>query len=65
MAFKVTRKPSRDTNGKRSLALPKAWCDYFGERIDRVTVVGQNVLIIAPQGLEERALKLIKEDHDD
>ena len=64
MAFRVVRKPSHDSNGKRSLALPKPWCDYFGDRIDRVTVVGQNVLIIAPQGYEERALKLIEEDHD-
>ncbi len=65
MAFIVTRKGTRDSAGKRSLALPKAWCDYFGDRIDTVTVVGQNVLIVAPQGLEERALRMIKEDHDD
>jgi len=54
-----------DANGKRSLTLPKAWCEYFADRLETVTVVGQNILIVAPEGLEERALKLIKEDRDD
>ena len=65
MAFKVVRKVSMDANGKRSLTLPKAWCEYFADRLETVTVVGQNILIVAPEGLEERALKLIKEDRDD
>jgi len=28
-------------------------------------LVAEDLIIIAPQGLEERALKLIKEDRDD
>jgi len=63
MAFVVTRKTSI-SRGKHMVTLPKAWCDYFGEQIKTVTLVGQSLIIVAPQGLEERALRLIKEDHD-
>ena len=64
MAFVLKRKTSI-SRGKYMVTLPKAWGDFFADSIDTVTVVGQNLLIIAPQGLEERALRLIKEDRDD
>ena len=44
----------------RAVTLPSAWCEFYGKRIDRVTILGNTLLVIAPQGLEEQAAKLIE-----
>jgi hypothetical protein len=42
------------------VTLPFAWCQYYGNRIDTLTIFGDRLLIIAPKGLEEQAAKLIQ-----
>jgi hypothetical protein len=64
MAFSLVRKISLK-HRSYVLTLPMAWCQFYGDRVAKVTIIGQNLLIVAPQGLEARALKLIKEDRDD
>ena len=65
MAFTVTRMITPTTYGRNILSLPRQWCDRFKGRLRPVMLVAEDLIIIAPQGLEERALKLIKEDRDD
>jgi len=45
----------------RVVTLPLAWCNYYRDRIDTVTIIEDGVLILAPQGLEERAQRMIKQ----
>lgn len=39
----------------RAITLPPAWVAIHGEENEKVTVLGQDILIIAPAGLEQRA----------
>jgi virulence-associated protein VagC len=59
MSFKLCRKPFR-IGASQAVTLPFAWCQYYGNRIDTLTIFGDRLLIIAPKGLEEQAAKLIQ-----
>ena len=60
MSFKTVRKTFR-IGQSRCVTLPPAWCTFYGDRIKTVTILGHNVLILAPEGLEGIAQKLIEE----
>jgi len=60
MSYKIKRKPFK-LGTSWAITLPPGWCRYYGDRISTVTVVGHALLIIAPKGLEEHALRIIKE----
>ena len=45
----------------RAITLPSAWCEYYGKRVDKVTILGSSLLIIAPRGLEDEAQKVAEE----
>ena len=58
MAFKSERKPFKIGNS-RGIILPTSWCRYYTNRIDSVTIIEDQVLIIAPVGLEGKAQAMI------
>ena len=60
MSYKIKRRPFK-LGTSWAITLPPGWCRYYGDRISTVTVVGHTLLIIAPKGLEEHALRIIKE----
>jgi len=39
----------------RAITLPPAWVAIHGEENEKVTIIGSDILIIAPAGLEQRA----------
>ena len=45
----------------RAVTLPLAWCEYYGKRADKVTILGNSLLVIAPEGLENAAQALIEQ----
>ncbi len=57
MGFKITRKPFR-IGASQAITLPHGWCAYYGERISTLTILGDTLLVIAPEGLEKQALRL-------
>jgi hypothetical protein len=59
MAFKLSRKSIR-IGTSRVMTLPADWCRYYGDRIDNLTIYGDGILVIAPQGLEKIAQTLIE-----
>jgi hypothetical protein len=61
----LVRRSLIKTRGSRMLTLPPAWCRYYGHRVDHVTVMGTTCLVIAPQGLEDEAKKMIKAIEND
>lgn len=58
MSFRIERKPFW-IGRSRVLTLPIAWCNYQGNRVDKLTLIGDDVLILAPQGTEETAQKVL------
>jgi hypothetical protein len=60
MSFKLSRKPFK-IGASHAITLPFAWCQYYGDRINTLTIFGGRVLVIAPEGLEVEAQKLIEE----
>lgn len=60
MGIKVVRKPFR-IGASHAITLPYAWCQYYGDRINTLTIFGDEVLVIAPEGLEVEAQRLIEE----
>jgi len=60
MSFMTKRKTFR-IGQSHCVTLPPGWCAFYGDRIKTVTILGHNVLILAPQGLEDIAQKLIEE----
>lgn len=60
MSYKIKRRPFK-LGTSWAITLPPGWCRYYGDRISTVTVVGHTLLIIAPKGLEEHALRIVKE----
>ena len=60
MGFKIERKPFK-IGSSMSVTLPPAWCNYYGDRMATLTLVGNTVLILAPQGLEAQAQRMIEE----
>lgn len=59
MGVMVKRRVSR-IGRSRAVTLPLAWCDYYGDRVRNVTIIGSSLLIIAPAGLEEEAERLAR-----
>ena len=45
----------------RALTLPHSWIDFYGDRVNEVTITGSTLLIVAPQGLEAQARKIVDE----
>lgn len=45
----------------RVVTLPLAWVNYYGDRVDKVTIIGSSLLVIAPEGLESEAEELVME----
>ena len=60
MTLKVIRKPFK-IGTSRALILPTHWCNYYAGRIDKVTIIEDGVLVVAPRGLEERAQRMIEQ----
>jgi len=60
MGFKILRKPFH-IGKSQAVTLPAGWCQFYGERVNKVTILGSSLLIIAPEGLEAEAQKLAEE----
>jgi hypothetical protein len=41
--------------------MPRSWIDFYGDRVNEVTITGSTLLIVAPQGLEAQARKIVDE----
>ena len=59
MAFKIERKPFH-IGSSQAITLPAGWCNYYDGRIDLITIVGSEVLVLAPKGLENVAQTMIE-----
>ena len=60
MRFRIIRKTFR-IGQSHCVTLPPGWCAFYGERVKTVTILGHSLLIIAPQGLEDLAQKMIED----
>jgi hypothetical protein len=60
MAIKIQRKPFK-IGSSIAVTLPRSWCDFYGHRVDKVTIFGGKLLIICPSGLEVEASELISD----
>ena len=60
MGFKAHRKTFR-IGSSHAVTLPASWCQYYSGRIETLTVIGGDLLILAPKGLEGKAERLMKE----
>jgi len=60
VGLRVTRRTYK-IGASRGITLPATWCHYYHDRIATVTLIGEDVLILAPKGLEEKAERLMKE----
>lgn len=60
MGFTLQRKTFK-IGSSHAVTLPAGWCQYYSGRIDTLTVIGGDLLILAPKGLEEKAERLMKE----
>jgi len=60
MGIKIHRTTYK-LGSSRAVTLPIGWCEFYGKRADKVTIIGNTLLIIAPEGLEEQAAKLVEE----
>lgn len=58
MGNKYIRKPFK-IGGTKAITLPKSWLDYYGNRCEEITLLGDSLLILVPAGLEERAQYLL------
>jgi hypothetical protein len=59
MAFKIERKPFH-IGASQAITLPVGWCNFYADRIDLITILGSEVLILAPKGLENVAQSMIE-----
>ena len=55
MGIRVKRKTFKAGGDSRAVVLPSGWIKYYGDRVNEVLVIGSDVLIIAPAGLEQLA----------
>ena len=55
MGIKVTRKTFKAGGDSRAVVLPAGWISYYGTRAAEVLIIGSDLLIIGPAGLEHRA----------
>ena len=60
MEFRLEKRSYLIGRSSHCITLPFDWCKFYGERINKVTIFGNGVLIVAPQGLEHDAEKLIQ-----
>jgi len=60
MGFKISRKLFH-IGRSQAVTLPAGWCAYYGSRVNKVTILGNSLLIIVPSGLEDKAQKLAEE----
>ena len=60
MSFLIRRKTFK-IGQSRAITLPLGWCNFYRDRIKTVTVVGHSILILAPQGFEAEAQRLIEQ----
>jgi hypothetical protein len=59
VGIKVVRKPFH-IGSSTAVTLPQDWCQYYADRIKTLTIFGHTVLVIAPEGLETEAQRLIE-----
>ena len=57
MGIKVQRSTYKLGTSK-AITLPADWCRYYRGRINKVTIYGSTLLVIAPEGLERQAEEL-------
>jgi len=55
LGYKEKRKLIHVGKSSRAVIMPKPWLDYHGERAEHLTLLGNSILIVVPQGLEEKA----------
>jgi len=55
MGIRVTRKTFKAGGDSRAVVLPSGWIKYYGDKVSEVTIIGNDLLVIAPAGLEQRA----------
>ncbi len=60
MGLKVTRRTFK-IGKSHAVTLPASWCRYYDGRIETLTLIGEDILILAPEGLEDKAERLMKE----
>lgn len=60
MSFMTKRRTFR-VGQSRCVTLPPGWCAFYGDRINTITVLGHDVLMLAPRGLEDIAQRLVEE----
>jgi hypothetical protein len=53
MGIKVERKAFR-IGQSVCVTLPVAWSRYLGEKSNKITIIGDDILLIVPSGLESR-----------
>jgi len=58
MGIRVERKVFKMGNA-RGITLPLAWVSYLGDDINRVTIIGSDLLVVVPPGLEKKAERLV------
>ena len=59
MGIKVVRKPFK-IGSSTAITLPQGWCNFYRDRITTLTIIGSQLLILVPKGLERQADKLIR-----
>jgi len=55
MGIRVKRKTFKAGGDSRAVVLPASWVTYYAGKVDQVTIIGSDLLVIAPAGLEQRA----------
>lgn len=66
MSFKVARKPFR-IGTSLAVTLPPAWVNYYRDKLATVTILGGDILLLAPMGMEAKAQEILDEveEHGD
>ena len=60
MAYKQRRTTIKVGKTSRAIILPKPWLDYHGDKAEFLTLLGNAILIIAPEGYEKKAQELLE-----
>ena len=47
-----------------AITLPNSWLAYYGDRANKITLMGGSILLVVPQGLEFQGESLIKHMED-
>jgi len=65
MGYRNRRKLIKIGKTSKAVILPKAWLDYHGDKANHLIVLGDAILVIAPEEYEDEAkhfLELIEEE---